>query len=231
MDTFLYILFAVLYAGLLALMLQSIKKSGIGQLSNVLILVIIPLIYDNGILGIGRWIGEGNLLENLNAARFWLHAICTPLLIFFSLDVLRRAGVKWAKKTAAFIAAAAYTLAAYLIELFTVVWDLSLKAEETYGVLSYSATNSPDGPPIMILLVTLALLVSSIILWKRTGWYWMFVGVALMLVGSVVDVPIKSGAITNAFELILITSLVFTKRHQDHLQGKIHLRINGKQPV
>ena len=215
MDTFLYLLFAFLYAGLLALMLLSIKKSGIGLLSNVLILVIIPLIYDNGILGIGKWIGKGEVLENLNAARFWMHAIFTPLLILFSLDVLKRAGVKWADKTTASLVAVAYTLVAFLIELITVVWGLSLKAEESYGVLSYSATNSPEGPPIMILMVTFALLVSSIILWKRTGWYWMFVGVALMLVGSMVDIPVESGAITNAFELILLTSLVFTKRHQD----------------
>ena len=215
MDTFLYILFAFLYAGLLVLMLQSIKRSGVGILSNVLILVIIPLIYDNGILGIGKWIGKGDILESMSAARFIMHAIFTPLLILFSLDVLRRAGIEWSKKTAALLITAAYTLIALLIELITVVWDLSLKAEKSYGVLSYTAANSPDGPPIMILMVTLALLISSILLWKRTGWYWMFIGVALMLIGSMVDIPVESGAITNAFELILLTSLVFTKRHQD----------------
>ena len=215
MDTYLYLLFAALYAGLLIMMLLSLRHSGIGVLSNVLILVILPLIYDNAILGIGKWIGEGEVLKNLNLARFWLHALLTPLLILFSLDVLRRAGVEWANKTSALLFAIAYTLIAFLVELFTVVWDLSLKVEEKYGILSYTATNSPSGPPIMIILVTLALLVSSIILWKRTGWFWMFVGVALMLIGGMVDLPIKSGAITNTFELILLTSLVFTKRHQD----------------
>ena len=215
MDTYLYLIFAALYAGLLIMMLLSLRHSGIGVLSNVLILVILPLIYDNAILGIGKWIGEGEVLKNLNLARFWLHALLTPLLILFSLDVLRRAGIEWANKTSALLFAIAYTLIAFLVELFTVVWDLSLKIEEKYGILSYTATNSPSGPPIMIILVTLALLVSSIILWKRTGWFWMFVGVALMLVGGMVDLPIKSGAITNAFELILLTSLVFTKRHQD----------------
>ena len=215
MDTYLYLIFAALYAGLLIMMLLSLRHSGIGVLSNVLILVILPLIYDNAILGIGKWIGEGEVLKNLNLARFWLHALLTPLLILFSLDVLRRAGVEWANKTSALLFAIAYTLIAFLVELFTVVWDLSLKIEEKYGILSYTATNSPSGPPIMIILVTLALLVSSIILWKRTGWFWMFVGVALMLIGGMVDLPVKSGAITNTFELILLTSLVFTKRHQD----------------
>ena len=215
MDTLLYLLFALAYLGLFIFMLLTIKRSGLAVLSNVLILVITPLIYDNTILGIGKWIGEGELLKNLNAARYWLHAIFTPLLIVFSLDVLRRARINWANTSVAMWITVIYTLIAFLVELFTVVLGLTLKAETTFGVLKYSATNSPSGPPVMILMVTLALLAASIFLWKRTGWFWMFIGVALMLIGSLVDLPIESGAITNAFELILLTSLIWTKYHQD----------------
>ena len=221
MDTFLYILFAFLYAGLLILMLLSLKKRGIGELSNVLVLVIGALLYDNAILGVGKWIGEGDVLKYLNGARFWMHAIFTPLLILFSWDVLKRSKAKWVTSTVALIITGLYTFSAFLIELITVVLNLSLKVEHKYGVLSYTSTNSPEGPPIMILMVTFALLVSSIILWKRTGWFWMFVGITLMIVGNMVDIPLKSGAITNAFELVLLISLVFTKRHQDKTDSYI----------
>ena len=215
MDKWLYLLFALAYLVLFIFMIRSMKRNGIASLSNVLILVILPLIYDNTILGVGSWIGEGQTLEVLNTARYWMHAILTPLLIVFSLGVLRRARVNWANTSAALWVTVAYAFAAFMVELFTVLLNLSLQAEVKYGVLSYSSTNSPSGPPIMILMVTLALLVSSIILWKRTGWFWMFIGVALMLVGSMIDIPIESAAITNAFELILLTSLVVTKLHQD----------------
>ncbi len=215
MDIWIYLFFAFAYLVLFILMIRNMRGYGINSLSNVLVLVIIPLIYDNAILGVGSWIGEGQTLEVLNTARYWMHAIFTPLLIVFSLDVLRRARFNWANTSAALWITVIYALAAVVVELITVVLDLSLKAETKYGVLSYSTTNSPSGPPIMILMVTLALLVASILLWKRTGWFWMFVGVALMLVGSMVDIPIESGAITNAFELILLTSLVMTKNHQD----------------
>ena len=215
MDKWLYLLFALAYLVLFIFMIRSMKRNGIASLSNVLILVILPLIYDNTILGVGSWIGEGQTLEVLNTARYWMHAILTPLLIVFSLGVLRRARVNWANTSAALWVTVAYAFAAFMVELFTVLLNLSLEAEVKYGVLSYSSTNSPSGPPIMILMVTLALLVSSIILWKRTGWFWMFIGVALMLVGSMIDIPIESAAITNAFELILLTSLVMTKLHQD----------------
>ena len=215
MDKWLYLLFALAYLVLFIFMIRSMKRNGIASLSNVLILVILPLIYDNTILGVGSWIGEGQTLEVLNTARYWMHAILTPLLIVFSLGVLRRARVNWANTSAALWITVAYAFAAFMVELFTVLLNLSLEAEVKYGVLSYASTNSPSGPPIMILMVTLALLVSSIILWKRTGWFWMFIGVALMLVGSMIDIPIESAAITNAFELILLTSLVMTKLHQD----------------
>lgn len=215
MDIWIYLFFAFAYLVLFIFMIRNMRRYGINSLSNVLVLVIIPLIYDNAILGVGSWIGEGQTLEVLNTARYWMHAIFTPLLIVFSLDVLRRARFNWANTSAALWITVIYALAAVVVELITVVLDLSLKAETKYGVLSYSTTNSPSGPPIMILMVTLALLVASILLWKRTGWFWMFAGVALMLVGSMVDIPIESGAITNAFELILLTSLVMTKNHQD----------------
>ena len=215
MDKWLYLLFALAYLVLFIFMIRSMKRNGIASLSNVLILVILPLIYDNTILGVGSWIGEGQTLEVLNTARYWMHAILTPLLIVFSLGVLRRARVNWANTSAALWITVAYAFAAFMVELFTVLLNLSLEVEVKYGVLSYASTNSPSGPPIMILMVTLALLVSSIILWKRTGWFWMFIGVALMLVGSMIDIPIESAAITNAFELILLTSLVVTKLHQD----------------
>ena len=215
MDIWLYLMFALAYLVLFIIMVRSMKRNGIASLSNVLILVILPLIYDNTILGVGSWIGEGQTLEVLNTARYWMHAILTPLLIVFSLGVLRRARVNWANTSAALWVTVAYAFAAFMVELFTVLLNLSLEAEVKYGVLSYSSTNSPSGPPIMILMVTLALLVSSIILWKRTGWFWMFIGVALMLVGSMIDIPIESAAITNAFELILLTSLVVTKLYQD----------------
>ena len=215
MDKWLYLLFALAYLVLFIFMVRSMKRNGIASLSNVLILVILPLIYDNTILGVGSWIGEGQTLEVLNTARYWMHAILTPLLIVFSLGVLRRARVHWANTSAALWITVIYAFAAFMVELVTVLLNLSLEAEVKYGVLSYSSTNSPSGPPIMILMVTLALLVSSIILWKRTGWFWMFIGVALMLVGSMIDIPVESAAITNAFELILLTSLVATKLHQD----------------
>ena len=39
------------------------------------------------------------------------------------------------------------------------------------------------------------------------------IGVAVMIVGSAVSIPIPSTAVTNTFELIFIFSLFLTQRH------------------
>jgi len=64
----------------------------------------------------------------------------------------------------------------------------------------------------MVLLVTLILIVASAILWKKTKWPFFFIGAIVMTIGSAVPINVESGAITNAFELFLIFTLVWTKR-------------------
>lgn len=52
-------------------------------------------------------------------------------------------------------------------------------------------------------------------MWRRSGWVWLLVGSAVMAVGSGVPIPVESGAVINAFELILLVSLLATRQHQD----------------
>jgi hypothetical protein len=64
----------------------------------------------------------------------------------------------------------------------------------------------------MVLLVTLVLIVASAILWKKTKWPVFFIGAVVMTIGSAIPLNIESGAVTNAFELFLIFTLIWTKR-------------------
>ena len=98
MDTFLYFLYAALYATLLIWGLYGIRKQDLARWTSVIYIVILPLIYDNLILATGKWIGEGELLESLNFSRFCLHALITPLLVMYSIGTLRESGIEWAKK-------------------------------------------------------------------------------------------------------------------------------------
>lgn len=212
MDTFLYFLYVALYTALLIWGLYGIRKQDLAKWTSVIYLVILPLIYDNAILATGKWIGEGDLLERLNFSRFCLHALITPLLVMFSIGTLKESGIEWAKKKWLVALGILYTIGLMVLEFTTEVVGLQIEVVKEYGVISYSNVEEAIGPPIMVLLVTLVLIVASAMLWKKTKWPVFFIGAVVMTIGSALPINVNSGAVTNAFELFLIFTLIWTKR-------------------
>lgn len=209
MDTILFGLFAAAYLVLFIWTLIVYKRSGIIS-SLMLMPVILGLVYDNTIIATGRYIGEGALLENLNLLRYWIHAFFTPLLVLFSWKTLEQADIHWAKKTWFRTSAFLLTITLVLVELITEVWGLTLQPKWEYGVLTYGSGDTSGGPPIMVLIVSVVLLAASIFIWRKQKWIWLFLGSLVMIAGSAVQLPIESGAVTNLFELALISSLSAT---------------------
>jgi hypothetical protein len=133
--------------------------------------------------------------------------------VLFSWIALKNANAELSKKRGAYFAA--FVLTALLI-----VWELvhtaqlSLKPVNQFGVLNYESATS-QGPPLMIVAVSVVLLITGIVIWKKQNWIWMASGVALMAAGSAIPLPIESNAATNCFELILISCLWATLAFQD----------------
>ncbi|SFQ07991.1 hypothetical protein SAMN05421670_0861 [Psychrobacillus psychrotolerans] len=222
MDTFLYFLYTFLYTALLIWGLYGIRKQELAKWSSVIYIVILPLIYDNLILATGKWIGEGELLESLNFSRFCLHALITPLLVMYSIGTLRESGIEWVKKKWLVIVGIIYTIGLMVFEFSVEVVGLEIEVVKEYGVVSYSNVEEATGPPIMVLLVTLILIVASAIVWKKTKWPIFFIGAIVMTIGSALPLNIESGAVTNAFELFLIFTLIWTKRRL--ISGLLHVK-------
>ncbi|MEK3953440.1 phospholipid phosphatase [Psychrobacillus sp. FSL K6-1464] len=222
MDTFLYFLYTFLYTALLIWGLYGIRKQELDKWSSVIYIVILPLIYDNLILATGKWIGEGELLESLNFSRFCLHALITPLLVMYSIGTLRESGIQWAKKKWLVLVGIIYTIGLMVFEFSVEVVGLEIEVVKEYGVVSYSNVEEATGPPIMVLFVTLILIVASAIVWKKTKWPIFFIGAIVMTIGSAVPLNIESGAVTNAFELFLIFTLIWTKRRL--ITGQLHVK-------
>lgn len=222
MDTLLYFFYTALYTALLIWGLSGIPKHQLAKWTSVIYIVILPLIYDNLILATGKWIGEGDLLESLNFSRFCLHALVTPLLVMYSLGTLQESGVKWAKKNWLVMLGILYTLGLMVFEFTAEVFGLELGVVKEYGTISYSSVEDGTGPPIMVLLLTLILIVASAILWKKTKWPVFFIGALVMTIGSAIPINVGSGAVTNAFEVFLIFSLIWTKRRL--ITKQIHVK-------
>lgn len=217
MDTLLYFLFAAVYVGLLV---WGLAKQRRWNFMSVIFLVGLGLVYDNAIIAVGRFIGEGALLEALNLARYWAHAFLTPLLVLFAYGALRVTGVGWARKKAAKAGFFILTAGLVIIEILFETWELQLELERSYGLLRYASAEPSSGPPIMVLAVIVVLIAAGAIVWKRTGWKWMLIGSVLMALGNAVPIPVDSSAVTNAFELILLLSLVWTKIHLETTHDK-----------
>jgi hypothetical protein len=218
MDTALFFGYAAAYLALLVWGLALAVRSGWRTPANLPLLVVLGLVYDNLVIASGRYIGEGALLEGLNAGRFWLHAVATPLLVVWAWHVVRRTGSAWAARAWAMWTAVAIALGLFVLEVATVTAGLELRSRSEYGVLSYTEAHAAGGPPLMVLVVAAALVAAGVIAWRRQGWAWLLVGSVLMAIGSGVPVPVPSGAVTNLFELVLLTSILATKARQDALE-------------
>lgn len=219
MDSFIFGFFAIAYVLLLIWGLRTHKK---WTFSSVIFFVVAALIYDNTIIALGVLIGDGALLESLSLLRFWFHMLFTPTLILFSVMAMSEAGIEWAQKAWVVWLGAVYAIAAMIVEYVTVINGLALEASEDYGALSYSSAEEASGPPMMIILVLIALVIAGIMLWWKAKWPWMFVGTVIMTIGSAVPIDIGSNALTNAFELVLLFTLVWTKKQLD--VGKLQVR-------
>lgn len=208
MDLVLYFFFTAAY---ILLVIWGFRQQHSWNFTAFLYLVLVGLIYDNGIIAIGKFIGEGALLETLNLLRFWSHAFLTPFLVLFCWGAMNQAGIEWAKKKIVFYGFLLYTAALIVIELALETWGLEIVPEQQYGVLRYASADTASGPPVMVLLVTLVLVFTGVALWKAIGWKWMLIGAVVMGIGSAVPIPVESSAATNAFELFLLFTLVWTK--------------------
>lgn len=213
MDPILFTALGVAYVVLLAWGLKLTRAHGWWTPANLPLLVLLGLVYDNFLIAGGVLIGEGPLLESLNLGRFLVHATVTPVLVAWGLHTLRRAGYPWAQTRGYQVFSIACAVALMVLEYVTEIRGLRLEADYDHGALSYSSTGN-DGPPVMVLVVAVVLLVVGALLWRRSDWPWLFVGTTVMTVGSAIPIPINSGAVTNVFELVLLLSVVSTTAHQ-----------------
>lgn len=165
----------------------------------------IGLVYDNGMVAVGRFIGEGPLLEALNHPRFVIHALITPTLVIVAVGMARRCGAAWARKRWVHAVFCLVATALIVYGVVTEVLGLELEVERDGDAVRYSAVEA--SAPIPSIVAIVVLIAVGIAVWRRGG-YWMAIGAAIMFVAAAIQsLPL---VLANTGEVALVVGLVLT---------------------
>jgi hypothetical protein len=138
------------------------------------LIVILGIIYDNLIIGLGAYIGEGELLKTLNVPRFVIHAFFTPLIMIFGFGVARRAGVGFAQSRNWHIAICVFTTLMVLLGIYEELVKMNLVPIREDGTLRYK--NDPSSPPLPAIATIIVAMILGIFVWIKTKKPWYFLG-------------------------------------------------------
>ena len=155
------------------------------------------LFYDNLRIGIGRFIGEGDLLYNLSVPAFAWHWSLLSLLVIAAGSVARLAGLKWAQHRLVMGAfcITAVALSAYDIpKIFTMDLHIACLDDTVRYTTAVKETqlcnatgqvvSSGGHAPVVAIITNVFVLAVGIALWIQRGWAWLAVGSGLMFVAA-----------------------------------------------
>lgn len=145
------------------------------------LIVILGIVYDNLVIGLGSFIGEGELLKALNVPRFVIHGFFTPTMMIFAIGVARRSGVKFAQNKMVHAAVCILTLAMIALGVFHEVYHLALKPVAEEGTLRY-VNEMAQRPPIPAIITIIVVMLIGIFVWVKTKKPWYFLCTLLMFI-------------------------------------------------
>jgi hypothetical protein len=180
------ILFLTITAIVLFLAMQAFQvwQSSKQWIALICALVALGIAYDNLIVGIGKWIGDGSLLYALNLPRYVFHAILTPMMGIFGFGLLRRAGIKWAQSPIAMSIVCIVATALIALGLYTDVFAGTFHLADEFGVLRYGSDSPIPGPPIPAVLTIVILILCGLVLAIQRKWWHLLLGAVVMFVAA-----------------------------------------------
>ena len=203
------LVFALLQAGLLIWTFT--RAPGNSARVWLLRFMLLGMCYDNVIQGLGNWFIEAPWYESANIPRFLLHASVLPFLTIFGLSVMRDAGVLLARKPLVSGFCWLFTIAALVWGLYHDVYLLQLGPKSAVGVMKLGSVSGL--PPIATILTNILLLPMAALVWKASGWRWLFLGALfIFLVNGATGAQPWGFLVGNLAELVFIVSLLATDR-------------------
>ena len=184
------------------------------------------LFYDNLRIGIGRFVGPGELLETLTFPAFAWHWSMLPLLVIAAGSIARQAGFGWARNR---LVMGAFCVVAVGLSVHDIpkIFDMDLHPACLADTVRYTVSVSPaqvcpggeaipSGPDaaLVAIVTNVIVLAVGIALWIGRRWPWLAVGAGTMFVaaGAFARSP-WSLPISNFGEICITLSLIVTCVH------------------
>ena len=192
------------------------------------------LFYDNFRIGIGRFIGQGDLLYNLSVPAFAWHWGLLSLLVIAAGSVARLAGLPWAQGKlvmGAFCVVAVALSAHDIPKIFTmqlypacledtVRYTTTVKETQLCNPMDHVVARGADAA-IVAIITNVFVLAVGIALWIQLRWPWLAVGAGLMFVAagafarSAYALPVA-----NLGEICITLSFILTCAHFARLKQR-----------
>lgn len=195
----------------------------------MLAFLILALPYDTALVGLGRWIGQGEVLALLSGPRFMLFAVSVPLMLIVMASLARLADFRWAQPRW-FIGAVCVLTTALLLQswrqillfpaLYPACWAdtlryvLSVTPTQVCSPVQSGANLPGAGTlPVAAILALPSMVLLGAALWWRRGWPWLFFGTLAGLIFLGLP-PTRVGPIPGFFgDALNMLALVATAVH------------------
>lgn len=193
--------------------------------SHGLAMTLLPMTglwYDCAVIGLGRFIGEGDLLLALNLPRYWIHAVLGPLWIIAAGCFLREAGFEWARARwvmgAFCVLATGFALhdglALLDLRLFPACFIDTVRYVESVAANALCRPGDPvikgGGPPVAPIVTTLVIIAVGVAIGRRFRWWWMSVGGLFMLLMAALPTSRFGPAFSNLGEIGITVGMLAT---------------------
>jgi hypothetical protein len=232
--SFIFLAYAVIHIGMWLWGWKLWAETGRPVALLVVLVGATLLFYDNLRIGIGRFIGEGDLLYAMSVPAFAWHWSMLPLLVIAAGSVARLAGLQWAQSRAVMGAFCVVAVGLSAMD-FPKILAMDLHIACLDDTVRYTTTVkesqlcSPDDQVVargadaatVAIITNVIVLAVGIALWIRRRWAWLAVGSGLMFVAAGGFATSRYGLpIANLGEISITLGFIVTCAHFARLKQR-----------